>query len=119
VREILRRAVETIEHFPSIAQMETLAAELGFSAKSNWNYFDQPNCFNCGGGGWHYVWRKNGGSGVVACDDCRAGKNLQNAPKGIIKHTMKQVDGCIFLCRGNENVNRAIKAFETTVEDLK
>jgi len=112
VKEILRRAVETMEHFPSIAQMETLAQELGFSAETSWKYFEEESCFNCGGRGWHYVLRSDGGMGVVACDDCRAGKNLQRSPKGNIKHTLAQTPNCTFLCKGNENPNRALKLLE-------
>lgn len=67
-----------------------IARELNYSTNSgsSWKHFEVSDCLRCGGGGWHYVHRPQGGEAVVACDDCRAGKNLQVAPKGIISWTI-------------------------------
>ena len=90
MKAILHDASSTVDHFPSIAETEKIATKLNFVGENSWKYFDGPDCFVCGGPGWHYVLRKDGGYGVVACDDCSAGKNLQIGPKGNIKHTAKQ-----------------------------
>jgi hypothetical protein len=86
---MLERAVTTLEHFPSIAQLENIAVELGISSRTGWKYLEVADCLCCGGPGWHYVKTPKGSEAVVACDDCRAGKNLQQAPQGAIKHTLK------------------------------
>lgn len=93
---LMDRAVETLDHFPSIVQCEEIAKDLGFKHASGWKYFEVDDCLVCGGAGWHWVKRPDDGEGVVACDDCRAGKNMQQAPKGTISWTMKQSPGAIY-----------------------
>jgi hypothetical protein len=90
----MQTAQETLDHFPSIAQLEQLAKEKGFLQTSGWKYFTVPDCMACGGVGWHYVFRMDKQEAVVACDDCGAGRNHQKGPKGTITFTMKQIPGC-------------------------
>ena len=76
----------------------TIASEIGINAalRSSWQYFEVSDCLTCGGVGWYYIKRADGGSGIVACDDCRAGKNMQIAPKPHINFTIKKVQGAVY-----------------------
>lgn len=70
----------------------TLAREMRIITGSGtmWRHFEVDDCMRCGGGGWHFVHTPKGGEGVVACDHCKAGKNLQAGPRGIVTHTLAQ-----------------------------
>tara|TARA_R110000868_G_scaffold62962_2_gene189932 strand:- start:1070 stop:1456 length:387 start_codon:yes stop_codon:yes gene_type:complete len=111
---MLLEAVKTLDHFPSIAECEQLAKEQGFHAVNGWKYFEESGCRTCGGPGWHWVLRLDRGVAVLACDDCRAGKNQQRAPKPAITHTMKQCPQMIWLCPGSVNPNAALRAWENS-----
>jgi hypothetical protein len=89
----MQRAVETLDHFPSIAQVEAIASELGETLNSGWKYLESPDCLRCGGPGWHWALDLEGRRGPVACDSCRAGKNLQRGPNGTLTRTLKQSGG--------------------------
>jgi hypothetical protein len=81
---MLQRAVETLDHFPAIAQLEKIALELDVTGAQKWAYEQASiaSCSQCEGCG--YVWVFNpqqGFEGIVCCDDCPTGKNLQIAPE--------------------------------------
>lgn len=69
-----------------------IGKRLQITSTSNWKYFEVDDCLACGGVGWHYAVRPHGGEGIVACDDCRAGKNMQIAPRPHVSHTLKQTN---------------------------
>ena len=76
----------------------TIASEIGINAPlmKTWQYFDLSDCMTCGGAGFYYVKLQNGGTGVVCCDECAAGKNMQIAPKPHINFTIKNVRGAVY-----------------------
>ncbi len=69
-----------------------IGKRLQVKSAPSWKYFEVDDCMTCGGVGWHYACRPDGAEGIVACDDCRAGKNMQIAPRPHIAHTLKQTE---------------------------
>jgi hypothetical protein len=104
VRIILNHAVENLDAFPSIAQLSEISGKVAHK-RQNWKYFTVEDCMRCGGVGYHWVTQQHPGelkkTGIVACDDCRAGKNMQIAPKPHIIHTMRQCSNVEYLGPGN------------------
>lgn len=92
----MNKAVEKLDHFPSISQLEEIAQELGIRHGSGWKYLEVADCLHCGGCGWHWAKDKEARRGVLACDFCEAGKNLQKGPKGQITHTLKQCNNVTY-----------------------
>lgn len=96
VRILMDRATQTLDHFPSISQIEEIAKELDIKHIAKWRYKAVSDCLTCGGPGWHWVTRIDGVECPVACDDCEAGKNMQMGPKGTITWTQKQCPHCSY-----------------------
>lgn len=78
-----------------------IAKSLGVKFKSVWSYFEVDSCRTCGGVGWHYAFR-DGKEGIVACDSCASGKNLQLAPKPHINFTLRDCIGAVYSRPGRE-----------------
>lgn len=99
-RKIVLEAVATFSQGrpPLRDDFKRIASELNFEHRraDSWKYLEAQDCLWCGGCGWHYVQRSDGAETVCACDDCRAGKNLQGGPKGTITWTMKQCKGATY-----------------------
>lgn len=83
----------------------TIASEIGINAPlmKTWRYFEVSDCLTCGGCGWYFIKRIDGGSGIVACDDCAAGKNMQIAPKPHINFTIQRIHGAVYDRAGRIN----------------
>lgn len=96
----MQKAIQTLDYFPSISQLEDIARDLGIVHQSGWKYTQVADCLACGGCGWHWVRRIDGGEAPVACDSCAAGKNMQKGPKGTITHTMRECVGVTYLAPG-------------------
>lgn len=99
----MRNAIDTMDHFPSIAELAGISEKLGLAHSHRWKYFEVDDCFTCGGTGWHFAFRKDGPECIVACDDCRAGKNMQAAPKPHINIAMKNILGATYSRPGRES----------------
>jgi hypothetical protein len=67
-------------------EIRQIAINLGMKqGASTWHYFEIDDCLTCGGCGYYFIAGPGCREAPVACDDCRAGKNLQIAPKGVIR----------------------------------
>lgn len=101
VKQMLHRAVETLDHFPSIAQLEEIAREMNMANETRWHHKtgSEDSCRLCHGCGWVYAWQESQRCEVVvACDDCPAGKNLQIAPDPYV--SIKLQPGLVYLKPG-------------------
>ncbi len=84
-----------------------IAGSIGINsaARGSWKFI-QSDCSTCGGCGWHWIRRADGGVAVCACDSCEAGRNQQRAPKPTITITLKQIRNATYLCAGTANPDK-------------
>ena len=99
-RAIILEAIATRQQGrpPLRDDFRAIASEIGVNAAltSAWRYLEVSDCLTCGGAGWYYITRLDGGSGIVACNDCPAGKNMQSAPRPHVNFTIQKVQGAVY-----------------------
>lgn len=90
--KVISEAIATLSQArpPLRDDLRRLIAESGVKYSSSWKYVEVADCLHCGGCGWYWAIRGNGAQVVVICEDCAAGKNLLNGPKGTHKAVLKE-----------------------------
>ncbi len=73
---IFVKAVETLDHFPSIAELGAIATKIGIYPESGVNIPEEnKDCFGCGGTGYVFVLSNDDRhESIASCERCERGR---------------------------------------------
>jgi len=82
-------ATRSVNKPPMRDDFAIIADSLGLEAKrlDSWKYITVEDCLRCNGVGFFWIKCIDGRKATRCCNDCFAGRNLLQAPKGTIKET--------------------------------